>query len=720
MRNRILITVAGLALALFGLAYWSLREGTPAGDIAVSAAAEPDEPAPGIATAKREATPARERVAEDSSPIGAAASDAGPAPEELWGRVVAAATGAPVAGADVRLLHCDADDFERDELLQPPRLAELRRSVSGEDGGFRFSVARGRGHRLQIRATGFARTVVPHCTGGSEIFVQLSAGATLAGFVRDRGNGVAGVPVRVLDHATRSELARIDQTRADGSFEIDELPASDVFVRVAPPGRPEGTRLVQLVAGATSRAEFDFAAGTTLRGRVLDVDNRSGIAGAELCSETAWHCLARSGADGSFEVPDFDIHPDSRLHVRATGYAESILYLADAHGAELTIPLVRGGEVCGRILADRDRLPPDLRIVVATRFFIRGSSQLLSHTDRIEATIHDGGRFIALGLRPDQHYSLFVTASGSGARIHALPRTIASGERLDVGDVVLRPAGGAEGRVVDPDGRPLAGIRVRLFGTNAGAEAWVATEQKPSLPNELMQRTTRTDQAGRFRFTDLAAGGYQVRVDPPGHATPVSTAITITDGKILERIELIASAGRALEGKIAYPPGGQPDASRLVYLAATHDAAGTLHALVRPDGGFRFEGLAPGSYRLGMAAGPNGWTLPARIVDAGATGVVLELQRAVTIAGRVVDADGKPRKAFVWARSEGDAAALGMRASDAEGQFEIEVPHDFHGSVEAVDRDDQLIRGHSHGHAAGATGILVKLSRPGPKPWIGK
>ncbi|MCY2992712.1 MAG: carboxypeptidase-like regulatory domain-containing protein [Planctomycetota bacterium] len=104
-------------------------------------------------------------------------------------------------------------------------------------------------------------------------------------------------------------------------------------------------------------------------------------------------------------------------------------------------------------------------------------------------------------------------ALGAGATVShvAEPRNAAGA--IAIYDVALRPGGVLQGQVVDPQGRPAAATRVVL-----------AQEGKPT-------DATQTDVQGRFTFTGLKGGLYQLataqgggmyRLWTPGAAPPAA------------------------------------------------------------------------------------------------------------------------------------------------------------------------------------------------------
>jgi Carboxypeptidase regulatory-like domain len=118
----------------------------------------------------------------------------------------------------------------------------------------------------------------------------------------------------------------------------------------------------------------------------------------------------------------------------------------------------------------------------------------------------------------------------------------------------------------------------------------------------------------------------------------------------------VRPAGRAtasVQGRVAKDPGDEPVKKALVELIAENQTeGGDYTAVTGPDGGFRVEGVVPGRYRLFVErtgymevekhhARPEGRVLT---LTAGqeVTDLLVRLQAAAVVDGRVTDEDGDP------------------------------------------------------------------------------
>ena len=165
-------------------------------------------------------------------------------------------------------------------------------------------------------------------------------------------------------------------------------------------------------------------------------------------------------------------------------------------------------------------------------------------------------------------------------------RDLPGGERLFIttdAEIVGQAAG--------PQGQPAHNLPIRLIAD--GQEVAVA----------------HTNARGRFRFSELPAGRYELRADDnPGIALPVQL-----DAGARQEVHLTIPHGRqsAVRGQLR-TPGGGPCAGVEVRLLAGDEERRTI---TDTAGAFRFEGLPAGTYTLRAGGGCiqglylDGWSI---------------------------------------------------------------------------------------------------------------
>jgi RNA polymerase sigma-70 factor (ECF subfamily) len=684
------LTAVAAVLFVIGAALWWWNAAPPptspsrAGNELRAEPVVAPSPSPSAAADDAVASPGERRVA-------AASADAAPAeapgPEVLWGVVVDAVSRAPIAGADVELLHRDADEFENLDLAYAKREQSLARRRTDEQGRFRFDVERTRLHRLAVRAAGYPPATLLQRIGGAEVVVALARGATIEGVVRYGGQPVADAHVRVAVRNQSLELAS-GRTDGGGAFHFADVPAAAVYVQVTSPRFTEEWQALDVVAGRQHHVEIELKAGGTVRGRVVDAETGAPIAGATVAESWTLRRAVRTGADGRFVLGGLRVQGVIPCYVQAPGFTSAARDVVAEMDGEVVFRLARGAEVTGRLVDGAGAAVTDAYVAVGASY---SSAPGLGDCDWLPAPVASDGRFAATGLRPELHYWLFVRARGFGTRVHALPRPLASGERHDVGDVRLRPPARLEGRVVDDDGRPIAGVEITVLGANTDRRASLADGAAPPQVSQFEEREAHTDAAGRFCFGALAGGSYRIRARPIGRLDPVTADVELEDGGARDDVQLVIARGLTIAGTVARDASA---ADHVLWLSATAEAGdGHVTTRVAADGTFRFEGLAEGRYTIALLMAPDGMTMPPlREIEAGATGVRLAVERAATISGRVVDTAGKPVRARVWAHADGDRSFVRTFSTDAEGRFRIEVAPGFRGTVAGTPLEDGSTR----------------------------
>src|SRR5690606_248900 len=159
-------------------------------------------------------------------------------------------------------------------------------------------------------------------------------------------------------------------------------------------------------------------------------------------------------------------------------------------------------------------------------------------------------------------------------------------------DATLLRGTRVEGRVVDPEDRPIAGAEVTC--TPRWAALLAPTRQAHAL------RSQRTDAEGRFAFEGIPGGEYQLLAFHDGYRVALQGTPSYPDGRSdLRDVEVVlrpvASGDRVVEGRVVSR--GVPVARARVSLAALDLGAlgaGGQEAVSDDAGAFRFRGVWEG------------------------------------------------------------------------------------------------------------------------------
>lgn len=203
----------------------------------------------------------------------------------------------------------------------------------------------------------------------------------------------------------------------------------------------------------------------------------------------------------------------------------------------------------------------------------------------IEAVSDAAGRF-RLGPLPVQVAHMFWCEAAQHARLRIGEQenpqvAVLPGATNDLGDIVLAPEIVAVGKVLDPDGAPVANAHV-LAKLYYNQLAHTIAENGQSIE-------VRTAADGSFRLGSLAPGSLHVEVVAPGYPKMrTGAAIGCTDQEVvLEAIRFhrarTAMSGTVRDRKGRPVPGLRVTANGDEEEYATTDDAGRFHLMVRAE-----------------------------------------------------------------------------------------------------------------------------------------
>jgi hypothetical protein len=309
-------------------------------------------------------------------------------------------------------------------------------------------------------------------------------------------------------------------------------------------------------------------------------------------------------------------------------------------------------------------------------------------------------------------WQLLARAPRHGTHVLVLPVADLARGNVDVGEIVLAPQAILEGRLVEEDGRPIAGASVTLSGHAADIGRLLPAGAHAAAPlYHFGHRQSRTAGDGAFRFAGLAAGSYSVRAELDGQDWEAKGGpYEVRDGQVLGVADVVVPGGLAIEGVVRVP--GALRADQRIELTARGAQGSTRSALVGRDGSFRLERLAAGNYLLFASTVPEGFVLaPRRDVAAGTKGLELDLVPAAVLEGRVVDDAGEPvRGASIYFFPEGVPTARNV-LSGADGRFRLEVPPGVRGKLGASHPDVMMRQVHMPDVEAPRSDLVLRLPK---------
>ncbi len=678
--NRRLVLALAIVLALGGAAYW-LTRGDERGSFSAPGAPA-SAPGESVAHTNPEDDPRllesyEQRAAEENAPQSAAA----PAPPEslVRGRVVDGRWRA-IAGAVVAIDYRPADDFNFGDLAYSQQEIAVGETRTDTERAFELAVPPDWPVRVHARADGFSRAMLTDIFAGADLTIVLGPSATLLGRITRAldGSPVEGAEVRLFRMGGPTYTTV--ESDADGNYRLADVPPGLATLDIGTSwlADPQWTS-IDLPAGARVVHDVALQDGAAVFGIVSDARTGAPIANAEVGAGWFFSHAVRSSATGEYELLGFGTPGVNEIFVRAQGYADARHEFPwtrmPSERTRLDFALDPAHRARGRVV-EPTGLPVEGVYVAAV------SAGGGSGTRDWKSTCTDAdGRFVLDSLHPTHQHGLVLRATGWANLAYAFPHTEREIEDLDLGTFTLQRAGSLSGVVVDEQDEIVADVEVAMRGQNADSGVLLGGVYRPTLPDNLESRSVRTDQAGRFRFGDLAAGDYGFsvsrRTGTPARQPPVTLAL----GEQRTNLRFVLPSAGTIRGRVETAD-SLPVAGAEVHAKAegqSEDSSPYLRARCESGGRFVIEGLEAELYTLRVE---RGWLDPKHAQDCASTQmrgvrpgdeVVITLARGVPLEGRVLTAENRPGEG-TWVCATLDGLYLDSAYCDASGRFRLLVP----------------------------------------------
>ncbi len=481
----------------------------------------------------------------------------------LSGRVEDAATKEPVRAFTVALISTNAFGVE------PPSPRDFR----SEEGRFTFeSVTPGR-WSVRISASGYPSVIFPvgEVTADQardELILDIRKGLSLSGRVLDgRGRGVANA--RAVASAPESDLGAFSffdgpetATDADGRFLLEGLPTGTSTIEVSHSDFLTATRLVS--PDTEPRVDVVLRAGSRVAGKLVAADGVTPVAGrfVRLDGEHG------SGSDttGHHGGFTFENRAAGNYSVSATGATSRAISLAEGQSIDDLVLEQTGGTIVRGTVAG---LPP-AHLSLLRVLAVAGDYRVA------ESTTDERGRFILRGV-PAGSVRVQVSTRDRPVRVARRIVEVPEGVEEVAIDVVFEGSSRLSGRVTR-SGEPAAGVSVVATAEPVG----------PASPRTV----TITDDRGFFQLEGLADGDYRVALSGLGGTARHSLRV---EGDSRADFELPAAR---VSGRVRDAGTGEPLSGAQVRLESGSGSFEARAVLTDVEGGFAFDDLEAGPYRL--------------------------------------------------------------------------------------------------------------------------
>ncbi|MDJ0973134.1 MAG: carboxypeptidase regulatory-like domain-containing protein [Planctomycetota bacterium] len=629
---------------------------------------------------------------------------------------------------------------------------------TGDDGYFTLTSLEDGVYRLIARRSGYASehekdVVVQTDRSGKTLTLVLDEGSQLKGVVKDSvGRPIANARVIAIQESGRWMQMETPQreyttTNEYGEYVLDTLsPRNQYRFGVMAKGfMPLFDTGAKTIEGSQVR-DFELPVGGTLTGVVVDKATQKPIADASVAvfvGEMNWRrrdngkqaasTIVRTGKDGTFELNGVMAGPVPSAQIKAVGYVTASYSqwtqnqwpdVAEEETTEVRVELERGGLVKGTVISADNKQPVAGATVLLDGGGWGGMMQGLPST-----VTDENGQYQLVGVRPG-NYTVVASADGfAPARAEDARVTMGESGGEHTVDLDLTEAGLVKGVIVDSNGEPVAGVRVRVQqraepqpeGQNANNRnnRRGRRGRGGSMTMRMLQNSRAvidmTSVDGKFELRGVAAGRWVVVAESEEYVRSYSQPFRIGAGET-EEVEVAMTDGAVLAGRVVDERGSgvrgarvrigklDDDQVRRVNLNAwqvDRQLEATVYT-TDSEGRFRIENLEPGVTAVKVEV-PDHITYYRRDlrVRAGEVydGYTISMSKGETIQGTVRGADGKPiQGAYVAVtarenpREDGGMAAEGEEPTtiepsmgaqtDAQGRFTIEnVPADGSHSV---------------------------------------
>ncbi len=606
-----------------------------------------------------------------------------------WGTVVDEG-GAPISGVEVELRERpETNDLEA-MFARRMNGEQAPSAVSDAEGRFQFEdLATGR-YDLSTRGSGFAPANVPAVEIPSsgrvtEIgTITLSPGVELTGRVVD----ASGQPIEGAEIVAHSpsdgmffgvgNLGGDDEPDArsdvNGAFVVPDLAeGGTVQVSVKREGYASTSQMgvkvpnleplvVQLVPAITLTGVVVDEDGEPVEGANLQTMAEQGTRGAGgFANVESLYRSGRSDDSGAFRIEGL-VSGKHRLTVRSQQHRQTELPPLEVTPGEepepLRIVLERGARLEGRVTDSAGRPLAEATIQPVQK---RQDLASMMTRDFRAARTDANGDFTLEGLGPGPQS---FEASHSDYQKQTLDLEIQdAGNRLDFR---LDPGLEIRGRVIGPNGTPVAGARISADQPNAGMVIMVGGRGGEGA-------VTRDD--GTFTLKGLSNGGYTVTASKSGFASASTEDLVRLEGQSVQGIELVLGTGAAIVGTVSGVDFDQLSSVQIMaFQAGGTGGGGPKMGAATYEGDYRIEGLSSGNWMVMASLAQGGRSVRHSVtIDPGTQELVLDLDFSggYTLTGQVLGPNGPMAGVMLFA--SGKTTGSGSQGmTDQDGRFTFE------------------------------------------------
>jgi protocatechuate 3,4-dioxygenase beta subunit len=610
--------------------------------------------------------------------------------------------GAPIEGASVWAVMPEQNPsalvIRRIVAMVSGPSSRSAQAVTARDGAFKLECLEDRSFDIVAASPGFPGQIAENIgTGTDDLRITMEYGLIISGRVIDGGSGkpVVGANVAVNGIAC-------GKSGFDGRFEVGGVPRDwhelmdtitiwaesdgylDASEALAPPSDKAVAATTPVVIKLRRREAFEGIHGIIRDGR-----------GAAVAGARVWIEMPGS----SYSLSSLLVESRSEVHTDGDGgfsiavpvkMGVSEFEVAASHrrcgkgrsaplrrpGAEQDWPSVEirlspGGILEGRVTEAGASPIAGARIEARRDIQLDGPeaflSELIPRSDAAKTYSSKDGSY---RFRRIEHGNYLVEARATGYVTRTLG-PVPLGEGATVLDFVLDRGGILKGRVVDNEGKPLAGIEVVAFTDvrTSGDRQFPPDDSMASIGAQG-RTSAKTDASGNYELTLLPEGEFCLLARAAGYdRTTISSAIPDRPVPDMVLTPLAQLSGRTVDGATGMPVPRYEvrfEKERMDRSGTYSEEPGLRRQVEERDG--RFEtSLEAGDYIVKVNARDYlSWSRPIHLAPGQDLAIEAALGQGGRIEGRVRTREGRP---------VADAKILIQKAPDAQsgnGDFKEE------------------------------------------------
>ncbi len=471
----------------------------------------------------------------------------------VHGYVRAAATGLPIAGATVRMVHPGTAVFDC-----VPGEEDGKDVTTDRNGFYEFTTLKPGTYRFEAFAEKFAKEVKNdiHVTEGAppiQLDFSLQVGLTIGGIVVDGdGKPVADAKVTAHSYSLKTPVSSDARTGRDGTFLVLGLPPGKYSLTAQAPGFVEGKKplaqagdtKVAIVLQRQGGVEVQVLGRHNRPVRSYHLQLRQVFEGQNVYGKTSVPDVdVRNARQGKYVLTGIEPGNTYCLMVTAKGYAmtfsEPFKVEIDKPMPRVVVRLTQGGTIRGRVVDTTGR--PVAGALVETMSndyqdneFIRMFAPLIPQQhSRVKAYTNRNGEYVLKLVMP-QTYQLKVSHKDYPTT-YRKDIQVAEGQTVQVPDIILPVGVVVFGVAYDQNGQPIKGGKVTMQG-----------EQGVQFG-----ANTVTDDQGRFQFPPAPPGTYKLSCSRPVGNNPF---MALVDFKKSETPITISGTQKRLQVNLQIKP----------------------------------------------------------------------------------------------------------------------------------------------------------------------